>query len=124
MTYINDFWGETEGGWGSISSIALYRYSTCSLLALLCRGLEQEHAGGNFGAFISKLLSHYRTDVSWLNWYLVLTVVGSPHFLLLVWLNQEEGREEGITNLVCRPFKVFITCTGTFFGLCEAWEQL
>ena len=73
------FWGKGKGGWGSISSIALYRYSTCSLLALLCRGLEQEHAGGNFGAFISKLLSHYRTDVSWLNWYLVLTVsCGKP----------------------------------------------
>ena len=39
------FGGKRKGGWGSISSIALYRYSTCSLLALLCRGLEQEHAG-------------------------------------------------------------------------------
>ena len=45
LTYINDFLGEREGGWGSISSIALYRYSTCSLLALLCGNLEQEHAG-------------------------------------------------------------------------------
>ena len=67
----------------------------CSLLALLCRGLEQEHAGGNFGAFISKLLSHYRTDVSWLNWYLVLTVSCGKPSLPPVSVAQSRRREGG-----------------------------
>ena len=89
------FGGKRKGGWGSISSIALYRYSTCSLLALLCRGSEQEHAGGNFGAFISKLLSHYRTDVSWLNWYLVLTVSCGKPSLPPVSVAQSRRREGG-----------------------------
>ena len=40
------FGGKGKGvGGTSVGSRALYRYSTCSLLALLCRGLEQEHAG-------------------------------------------------------------------------------
>ena len=123
LTYINDFLGKGKGG-GEYQFYSLVHVQ-CSLLALLCGGSEQEHAGATLEHLsVNYFLITEQLWVGWIGiWYWQL-VVGSPHYLLSVWLNQEEGREEGITNLVCRPFKVFITCTGTFFGLCEAWEQL
>ena len=92
MTIIEDFLGGKGGRKvGYHQSCLQSLYSVYYYFVLLCEAWPQGQKGADLnGVFISKLLSHYRTAVSWLYWYLELTVSCGKPSLPPVCVGQEQ----------------------------------